>query len=128
MDHRKPRTDFPSAAKSPAKPESYTNQPASLLLDRYEIERITGDLERFLLRSAKADTAAKHGRGASGGGALGGRAAAKMKGLRRFMALQAVAFCGSDADSAVVSHGGRGVVGWERAERPSAAGRRMVYM
>ncbi|KAK8937922.1 hypothetical protein KSP40_PGU006672 [Platanthera guangdongensis] len=122
-------TNPPADGGSPKKkPESDLTEPAaSLLLDRYEIDCITRELDRFLLRaSMEASSAAKKPGGGDGGRVSRGRRAAfpEVRGFRGFLVRQAVAFCGSGEVSDVVA---AAVCGGSR-DRGSAAGRGMPYL
>ncbi|KAL0906863.1 hypothetical protein M5K25_025392 [Dendrobium thyrsiflorum] len=76
-----------AGADSSKKPESHSS-----LLDFYEIELITRELERFIIRAAADKNDETGGRRRK----PVGQAAADVRGLRGFFARKAVAFCGSD--------------------------------
>ncbi|KAI0492935.1 hypothetical protein KFK09_027211 [Dendrobium nobile] len=92
LHHRRPSCYHlealrPVAADSSKKPESHSS-----LLDFYEIELITRELERFIIRAA----AEKNDEAGGCRRKVVGKAAEDFRGLRGFFARKAVAFCGSD--------------------------------
>ncbi|PKA52368.1 hypothetical protein AXF42_Ash010265 [Apostasia shenzhenica] len=91
-----------------------TDEPESILLDLYEIKRITDELDLLIVRASAAGEASdvRHVGQRS-------RPAAVVRGIfGGFLTRRALAFCGSDEASVVVPAGG----GARRRERPRTVG------